>query len=432
MTDPKRKKERSRRGRGEGSIWQVGPNRWRGQVSVGYGANNNRIRRAVSGTTKAEVQKALRDLQGKAEAGQIPSTDRIKLADWLEHWLKHVAYLSSGESTIGCYRLAIRKHVDPYIGGILLTRLEPQHIQEVLSRMQADKKKASTQRSILKVLSMALDNAVQHNKLPRNPCDNIPRPRLVRHEIKPLDQEQAAKLLRTARGNRLEALYVLAILTGARQGELRALHWEDVDWAGSAISIRRTISEVRRGKGKPLESFEKPPKTKKGQRRIDIPKTALEALRKHRAAMEREGNGQARVFCDPEGQILKRTKLRWMLLKILKKAGLPTIRVHDLRHTHATLLLKANIHPKIVQERLGHATISETLDTYSHVLPSMQLGASDMLEQAFSGDRHRAGTVTATEAPAKVPAKDGETGGKHAKHGTCDQIEAAVIGAAEA
>jgi integrase len=202
--------------------------------------------------------------------------------------------------------------------------------------------------------------------LPRNPADAVTPPRVSRPEIHPLTPEQVERLLVAALGDRLHALYVLAVGTGLRQGELLGLQWDDVDLAGAVLHVRHQLHEVSG------RLWLGDLKTARAKRRIDVPALAVEALREHRQRMLAEGHPHGWVFCDTEGGPLRKSNLvRRSFHPLLRRAGLPHIRFHDLRHTHATLLLLQNVHPKIVQERLGHAQISLTLETYSHVVPGM-------------------------------------------------------------
>ena len=177
---------------------------------------------------------------------------------------------------------------------------------------------------------------------------------------------QVVQLLEAAKGDRLEALYILAVTTGLRQGELLGLHWDDIDLGGSALRVRHTLHELNG------RVWIGEPKTRRARRQVDLPAIAVMALQHHREGMLIEGRPVGLVFCNNQGGPLRKSNLvRRSFLPLLKRAGLPVIRFHDLRHTAATLLLVQGVHPKIVQERLGHSQISLTLDTYSHILPGM-------------------------------------------------------------
>jgi integrase len=204
--------------------------------------------------------------------------------------------------------------------------------------------------------------------------------------MKTLSKEEVQRLLEATRGDRLEALYVLAVYTGMRQGELLGLKWRDVDLENGTISVRRTLTKS----GGRLLLGE--PKTKKSRRTIRLTEPAVRALREHldrqMEAMQRLGDfyrDEGLVFASEVGTLINPSNLRKRsFAPLLRRAGLPKIRFHDLRHTCATLLLNRNLHPKYVQELLGHANIAITLDTYSHVIPGMGDQAARAMEDALS------------------------------------------------
>jgi len=236
------------------------------------------------------------------------------------------------------------------------------------------------------VLHKALDQAVSDGLIPRNAAKGVKVPQAKRKEIRPLTPEQSKALLEAARGDRLEALYVLAHNTGLRQGELLALKWEDVELEDAVLRVRRTLTRT----GGKVDVG--PPKTNKSRRSIGLTTSAVEALRDHlvRQLEEMEEMGSlyhpgGLVFANESGGIINPSNLRnRSFTRLLERAGLPKIRFHDLRHTCATLLLTKNVNPKIVSEMLGHSSISITLDTYSHVLPTMQENAVRALEEALN------------------------------------------------
>ncbi len=207
-----------------------------------------------------------------------------------------------------------------------------------------------------------------------------------REEIRPLTPEQVKTLFEAAKGDRLEALYVLAVTTGLRQGELLGVKWDDVDMEAGSLCVRRTLTTA---KGRPVLSA---PETKASRRTVILSQLALKALRSHleRQLREEDRAGDlwsenGLIFASEVGEPLDRRLITTHRFKpLLKRAELPPIRFHDLRHTCATLLLSKNVNPKIVSEMLGHATIAITLDTYSHVLPTMQESAAKAMEDALS------------------------------------------------
>jgi integrase len=262
---------------------------------------------------------------------------------------------------------------------VSLSKLTAQQLQALYSALERDGVSPRTRAQTHAVLHVALRDAVKAGRLPVNPADAVDRPKVPKKEIRPLDAEQTKALLKHAEGDRLHALYVLAVTTGLRQGELLGLRWEDIDLGSGRLAVRRTLREDA---GK-LAFGE--PKTRASVRSVDLPATAVRALREHRRRMLAEGNPGPIVFCDTQGGPLRKSNLiRRSFRPLLERAGLPIVQFHDLRHTAATLLLGPGVHPKIVQERLGHADISTTMNTYSHVLPSMQTEAADRLEELLA------------------------------------------------
>jgi integrase len=217
-------------------------------------------------------------------------------------------------------------------------------------------------------------------------ADTVKPPTPAPKEIRALSAAETRKLLEAADGDRLEALYVLAVHTGMRQGELLALRWQDVDMENTVVSVRRTLT---RSGGR--VAFGEP-KTKKSRRSIRLTPQAVEALRSHlkRQLRDMEILGdryrdQGLIFTTDTGAPINPSNLRQRsFASLLKRSGLPHMRFHDLRHTCATLLLSRGVHPKFVQELLGHATIAITLDTYSHVMPSMGDATARAMEDALA------------------------------------------------
>lgn len=363
--------KRRRRGRGEGSIFQRADGRWVSVISLGKGADGKRKRRWVYGWTKTEVQDELTKLKGAKLNDTLAMPSRETVGQFLERWLIDVARPRIRYGTFVNYEGIVRNHIAPRIGGVGLQKLRPAHVQ----RLYADIQNAHARKLAHCVLRLALIDAVRAGDVVRNVCEAVDPPKIARPEMQTLDAEQAQRLLAEADGDRLAALYWVAITTGLRLGELFGLQWQDVDLKAGTLSVRRSQSDV---KGRlALEE----PKTAKGRRQVTLPPETVEALVEHRKRMLVEGHaGADRVFSNVEGGPLRRPDFQRRSFKpMLKRAGLPNIRFHDLRHTSATLLLSQGVHPKVVQERLGHSQISVTLDVYSHVLPGMQRDAADKL-----------------------------------------------------
>ena len=302
---------------------------------------------------------------------------------WLEDSVKDTVRLTTYQG----YERIVRLHIKPTLGRIKLENLTPVHLRALYrERLEVGLAPRIVQ-LVHTTLHRALKQAVADGLMPRNAADVVKGPRPVRKEIKPLRPEQARTLLTPARGDRLEALYMLAVTTGMRQGELLGLKWEDTDLEAGTLQVRRTLSTAT-GEGFSFSA----PKTAKGRRSIKLPASALSALGRHREAQLKERRNVAGlwedhdlVFTTQVGTPLSRQDLITRCFKpLLRRAGLPNIRFHDLRHTCATLLLGRGVHAKLVQELLSHATISVTLDTYSHVLPSMGNHTATAMEDVYS------------------------------------------------
>lgn len=374
---------RSRRGRGEGSIYQRTDGTWCATYSAGYAASGRRVRKTIFGLSKDEVAKKLSKVQATRMDGTFVEPSRMRLSTLLERWVEDAARPTIRETTYVSYRGIIKNHIDPRIGGTTLAILNPIHIQRLYADMERDGVGPRVRQLTHAVLRRALKQALRWGLISRNPCDAIDPPRVPKRQISPLTADQVQTLLDFAKADRLYALYVVAIGAGMRLGEIFGLHWPDVDLKGRAINVRSTLIEIN-GKLSLAE-----PKTPKSRRRVDLPQFVVNALTKHRAQSVREGfTKEPWVFCNSTGGPLRRTHFHVNHFKpLLDTAELPAIRFHDLRHTSATLLLAAGVHPKVVQERLGHSQIGITLDTYSHVVPTMQLEAASKLDALMQPQR---------------------------------------------
>ena len=378
MPGPGRKPKKTGRARkGTGAIWEYNPGRFRGLLDLGIGPVGKRKRVSVTGASVEEVQEKLNAMKRDWLLGLPVGEKRQTVSEYLIRWLEDAARPSIRPTTYQRYATLVRNYISPRIGTVELGKLSPVHVQALYADLERDGVSPRMRQFIHAVLHRAMEQAVKWQLIARNPCAAVERPRVPRKEFRVLDADEARRLLEAAKGDRLEALLVLALTTGMRQGELLGLQWEDVDLKNGTIYVRRTLLEVD---GR-LTTGE----TKSGRnRRLDLPKIAVEALREHRKRMMAEGHPGPWVFCDTKGGPIRKNNLirRWFK-PLLEKAGLPEIRFHDLRHTAATLLLTLGVHPKVVQERLGHSQISVTLDTYSHVLPSLQKQAASRLDALF-------------------------------------------------
>jgi integrase len=369
-----------RRGNGEGSIFQrKSDSRWCAMINIGYDEQGKRRRQAIYGATKKEVQDELTRRQARKLEGRLADPGRQTVGQYLDYWLENASKPKIRLTTYDNYEGVIRLHIKPRIGGLSLAKLSAVHVQQFYTRL-VDEIGSSLRQLVHAILHKAMKHAVRMGLIAVNPCDAVERPRLVRPEIQPLEPGQAKALLAAAVDDRLEALYVLALTTGMRLGELFALEWKNVDLHAGFLAVRHTLMELA-GTHRLSE-----PKTAKSRRKIELPKLAIDALWKHKAKALTAGHTDGFVFRAVTGGALRRGHFYEKDFKpLLAKAGLPrATRFHDLRHTAATLMLAGGEHPKIVQELLGHSNISMTLGTYSHILPTMQREAVDRLGAMLS------------------------------------------------
>lgn len=372
------KQKKSKRGRGEGSIYQRAGGQWCATISAGYGADGRRKRHTLFGETKQAVQEELARVQMSLLEGVFIEPSKLKVSDYLDRWLEDAAKPTIRETTYVSYRGIIKNHIKPQIGGIVLNKLTPIHVQAMYAALERRGASPRIRQLAHAVLSRSLKQAVKWDLLIRNVCLAVDPPRVAKRCVEVLSPAQVTDLLSEAKGHRLEAILMVAIGTGMRLGEIFALKWENVDLDRAVLYVRHSLMEVG---GKVTLSE---PKTSKSRRKIDLPQSVVAALREHKNRTEDEGFGEEPwVFCSTTGTPLRRTHFRSNVFSKWTKAAGVSIRFHDLRHTSASLLLAAGIHPKVVQERLGHSQIGITLDIYSHVLPTMGLEAAAKLDSVL-------------------------------------------------
>ena len=354
-----------KRGNGEGSVYRRKDGLWVGQYKVLTPQGTKKTKYIYSKTRKEAATKLAAAI-AERNSGVVYDSGSITVGEYLGEWLRSVRG-TVRERTWRRSEEVVRLHLVPALGRTRLDGLSALQLQALYRSKLDSGLSPRTVRMVHTTLHKALKQAVRWSLVPRNVSEAVDPPRERGTEIRPLDEGQAKSLLRSARGERFEALYVMAVTTGMRSGELLGLRWEDVDLQAGIVRVRRTVFNGR------VEA----PKTAKGRRSIKLNRASVAALRQH----PRRGEW---VFCNGVGRPMSVHNLHNRSWKpLLKRASLPDIRFHDLRHTCATLLLTKGVHPKVVQEMLGHSSISVTLDIYSHVLPTMQEKAVEAMEGIF-------------------------------------------------
>jgi len=378
-------KRRTRRPAGTGAVIQRGDGRWIGRLKQPDGKV-----RWFSGPNQAAVEEKLAEAGRLLGAGlPLPDT-KVTVGGWLTEWLDHLQGLKA--STVHYYRQYVTAYVlRSDLANKPLARLEKADLLHLYRTMTSPKTEGgmalstTTAHHLAAILHLALESAVEDGKVARNAATLVPRkqrPKVNRSEMTVLADEDFERFFDAIRGDRLEALFVVAIREGLRQGEILALRWQDVDLERGTITVIRSLRGADTGG----------PKSKTSRRSVVLFDETVDALRDHRTRQLQERlrvgtmweDGDL-VFPNEFGRFQSPQRLRDRLKAILEGAGLPRIRFHDLRHSAATNWLKGNMHPKVASERLGHASVAITLDLYSHVTLGMQREAVDAITRKRSG-----------------------------------------------
>lgn len=373
-----------RRGHGEGSVYQRQDGRYTGYIRLDAGK-----KKYFYGSTRKEVQDKVRAALNEKELGVLATGPNVLLRDYLPEWLETVCKPSVRARTYANYRSVLNRHLIPAFGHLKIRSLTARHIQNFYAKRIAEGNKPGTIDAIHNVLSQALSNAVKWELVSRNVATQVTLPKGPGREIMPLTEEEAKRLLEVARGHRLEIMILLAVTTGMRRGEITALRWKDIDFETGLLYVKRTVGQVPY-----MHYVENEPKTQAGKRKIYLPKGIMKALQEQREHQEAEAQQHGLSFeeWNPKGLIICSKRRSYMhahqtlneFHKIVALAGLPKMHFHDLRHSAATILLAKGVHPKVVQELLGHASIAITMNIYSHVLPSLQKEVANIMDGFLS------------------------------------------------
>ncbi len=371
-----------RRANGEGSFTRRADGRWAAALRLPNGE-----RKWLYGSTRKEVADQVSRVLEDARRGVFPVSGRLTVADLLQEWLTQGARSTVRASTYRSYAEIVRLHLVPDLGRVRLAKLEPAHVERLLRRKLDAGLSPRRVQYIHAVLRRALGRAVRWGWIARNVATLVDPPRVRRHEIQPLSPSEIGRLFEALDRERLRALYILALSTGLRQGELLGLAWEDLDLRAGRVRVRRALQRVEG-----VSTFVEP-KSERSRRTVPVPGFACEALVAHRMGQEREreeagsrwrGEGEL-VFCTALGMPLHASTVSHQFPRILKQAGIRPRRFHDLRHSCATVLAGAGVPARVVMELLGHSQISLTMNTYSHVLPEMQREAGQRMEDFLRG-----------------------------------------------
>jgi integrase len=386
-----------RRGNSEGSIYQCKDSRWRGEISLGYKSNGRPRRKVLYGTTRAEVSEALKKLLRDQQQGYELKPTRMTVKAFLETWLHEVAIPNLKPATIQSYQWLIRDHIVPAIGAKILESLTARDVQSCINGIVAKGLSKRSAAHALATLRSALKMAYKWDLVPRNVAALVDAPPSKRYQAQILTSEQAKSLLYAIAGDRLSALYTVALALGLRLGEALAFGWEDVDLATRLLRVRRSLQRIR---GK-LEFVET--KSESSNRMLRLPAVCVSSLAHHAElqSREREWAGSKWVesglcFTSRFGTPLDGPNVTHQFQRLLQVSGLPRMRFHDLRHSAGSLLIAQGVHPRTIMEILGHSQIGITTDLYGHVLPELHDEAAEKMDALFS---------TPTKPPTKAVQK---------------------------
>ena len=378
-----------RRANGEGNIRKRKDGRWEGRYTIGRDPKTGKaVIKNVLGRTQAEVKEKLKRAIDENRGLDVIKSGEYTVGKWLDLWYESYAKVKMRPSSYLTYRGYIDNHIKPYIGNISLSKLTTLDLQTLykkllaegrVERIEAQKQpkglSAKTVRNIHQIISSALKLAVEQRLIARNPADGCALPKAERKEMQTLPVEQLTSFLREAKDSGVFALYYIDLTTGLRRGELLGLKWSDIDLEKGDLRVQRQIGRIN---GKIIEM---PLKTKNAYRTLPLSADAIDVLMQQR---RKTGNSEW-VFPSPTGGPMSPDSVLHMLHRVLKRAGLPKVRFHDLRHTFATMALQNGVDVKTVSSVLGHYSAGFTLDTYAHVTTDAQLKAAQTMGSILSG-----------------------------------------------
>lgn len=344
--------------------------------------------------SKKEAEKFLTERLRELDTGLLIDTKKMKLGEYFEYWLKEYCYNNLSINTIEGYEQYIEKHIKPKLGNIELEKLKPLQLQSFYSEKLENGKlngkgglSRQTVRTLHRIIHGALTQAVKWQLVSRNVADCVEPPKPKKYEAKFLNDEQTNLLIEKVKKSDIYIPVIIAIFTGMRRGEVLGLSWQNVNLEKRYIRVEQELSCTKQG----LKIL--PPKTNKSKRNIAIPDTLVNILKKHKTEqiknkllLGQEYQNENMVCTYSNGKLFYPKRFSAKFHELLEKNGLPIVRFHDLRHSHASLLVKLGVQPKIISERLGHSNISITMDLYSHLYEEADREVADMFENLIKAN----------------------------------------------
>ena len=377
-----------KRANGEGSIRKRKDSRWEGRYTAGHDPETGKaIYKNVLGRTQAEVKEKLKAAIKETQSLDQTKVGKYTVGEWMEVWFEDYAKIKVRPSSHQTYRGYIDNHIVPNIGDLPLEKLTSLDLQKLYKKLltkgrvdrleakgQPKGLSAKTVRNIHQILSSALKLAQEQRIILANPAEGCAMPKVEHREMKTLPVEQLQSFLREARESGVFELYYLELATGLRRGELLGLKWEDIDLERGDLLVKRQVARING------EVTEAPLKTKNAYRTLPLAEDTISVL----IEQKKKAGSSPWVFPSPVGGPISPDNVLHMLHRVLKRAGLPRVRFHDLRHTFAILALQNGVDIKTVSGMPGHFPAAFILDTYAHITTSAQKEAARTIEKVLT------------------------------------------------
>ena len=383
----------AKRGQNEGSIRKRKDGTWEARVTIGISADGKQQRKSLYGKTRQEVHNKMTDLLNNLQKGIITNPTEMTLAEWLDFYMLEYKKQYVKPTTYNNYTVKVKNHIKPAIGHYKLKALRQDIIQKFVNSLSDKGLAPSTVIDVFKLLSNALETAVDDGLIVRNVANRVKLPKTTKPQITVLTQEQQNAFVEQAKVTYMGVVYIFDLCTGMRLGELLGLKWQDIDFEQNQLHIKRIIRKVK-DPDNPEEHWHLEfgtPKTPTSERIIPLNETAIKVLadvweqqekNKEKASTAYEDNDL--VFCTQLGRPLDPNNIRRTCYSICAKIGVSNIHPHCLRHTFATRGAENNVDVRVMQKFLGHATIKETADTYTHVLDDLKQNEILKLDSAVN------------------------------------------------
>lgn len=383
------RKSNTRAAQGAGSIRQRADGAWEARVTIGSDPGTGKpVRKSVYGKTQAEVRKKMTAILRAVDSGTYQAPDKTTVSEWFDEWMKTFCSVKVKPLTYSSYETAIKKHIKPAIGAVKIQTVKGVHIQKLYNGMIASGLSPKTVKNVAAIMHKAFSVAQKQGMIQGNPCDAAELPKTAQKEIKPLTDAEIPLFLQAIKGHPMENAFALCLFAGLREGECLGLSWAQIDFKGRRITISQQLQKEK----KKNASYYITPSTKSGKpREIEPPEIAFQYLRAERkrqaenqlAVGELWSNPGNLVFTDETGKHFAISTFYKTFKRIAGKIGRPDARPHDLRHTTATVAIASGADIKSVQDLLGHATASFTLNVYAHTSDQMKKDTAARMQSYY-------------------------------------------------